>query len=446
MNSSLRYEPGAPAYTTPTYFRFYRQNILQHAEQCNGSGDCRKTEISGGTMCPSYMATRDEKDTTRARANVLREYLTRSTKINRFDQQEIYEVMDLCLSCKACKSECPSNVDMAKLKAEFLQQYYDANGVPFRSQLIARFSQLSRLGMLMPSVYNFMVTNSFTAGLLKKSVGFATNRSLPTLAPQTLHKWFTTRKKPSISTHKKVYLFCDEFTNYNDVNIGKTAVALLENLGYEVMIPQHLESGRTWLSKGLVKKAAEIINRNIEYLSPLISAETPLLGIEPSAIITFRDEYPDLASEKWLPAAKELAKHSFLIDEFLTAEFKAGNISADLFTGEGKEIQLHGHCQQKALSKLSDTVTMLSIPANYTVSVIPSGCCGMAGSFGYEKEHFEVSNKIGELVLFPAVRNKKPAVVTVAPGTSCRHQIKDGTGVIAYHPVEILFQALKTQA
>jgi Fe-S oxidoreductase len=446
MNSSLRYEPGAPAYTTPTYFRFYGQNILQHAEQCNGSGDCRKTEISGGTMCPSYMATRDEKDTTRARANVLREYLTRSTKINRFDQQEIYEVMDLCLSCKACKSECPSNVDMAKLKAEFLQHYYDANGVPFRSKLIARFSQLSRLGLLLPSVYNFIVTNPFTAGLLKKSVGFATNRSLPTLAPQTLHKWFTTRKKPSISTHKKVYLFCDEFTNYNDVNIGKKAVALLENLGYEVMIPQHVESGRTWLSKGLVKKAAEIINRNIEFLSPIISAEIPLLGIEPSAIITFRDEYVDLATEKNLPAAKELAKYSFLLDEFLAAEFKAGKISADQFTQEGKEIQLHGHCQQKALSKLSDTVTMLSIPANFAVSVIPSGCCGMAGSFGYEKEHFEVSNKIGELVLFPAVRNKKPAAVTVAPGTSCRHQIKDGTGVIAYHPVEILFQALKTQA
>ena len=445
MNSSLRYEPGAPAYTTPTYFRFYGQNILQHAEQCNGSGDCRKTELSGGTMCPSFMATRDEKDTTRARANVLREYLTRSTKINRFDQQEIYEVMDLCLSCKACKSECPSNVDMAKLKAEFLQQYYDANGVPFRSQLIARFSQLSRLGMLMPSVYNFMVTNPLMSKLLKKTAGFATERSLPTLAPQTLYKWFTTRKKPSSSTDKKVYLFCDEFTNYNDVNIGKTAVALLENLGYEVIIPQHVESGRTWLSKGLVKKAAEIINRNIEYLSPLISAETPLLGIEPSAIITFRDEYPDLASEKWLPAAQELAKHSFLIDEFLAAEFKAGKITADQFTSEGKEIQLHGHCQQKALAKLTDTVTMLSIPAKYTVSVIPSGCCGMAGSFGYEKEHFEVSNKIGELVLFPAVRNKKPDVITVAPGTSCRHQIKDGTGVVAFHPVEILYQALATR-
>ena len=445
MNSSLRYEPGAPAYTTPTYFRFYGQNILQHAEQCNGSGDCRKTELSGGTMCPSFMATRDEKDTTRARANVLREYLTRSTKINRFDQQEIYEVMDLCLSCKACKSECPSNVDMAKLKAEFLQQYYDANGVPFRSQLIARFSQLSRLGMLMPSVYNFMVTNPLMSKLLKKTAGFATERSLPTLAPQTLYKWFTTRKKPSSSTDKKVYLFCDEFTNYNDVNIGKTAVALLENLGYEVIIPQHVESGRTWLSKGLVKKAAEIINRNIEYLSPLISAETPLLGIEPSAIITFRDEYPDLASEKWLPAAQELAKHSFLIDEFLAAEFKAGKITADQFTSEGKEIQLHGHCQQKALAKLTDTVTMLSIPAKYTVSVIPSGCCGMAGSFGYEKEHFEVSNKIGELVLFPAVRNKKPDVITVAPGTSCRHQIKDGTGVVAFHPVEILYQALSTR-
>ena len=442
MNSSLRYEPGAPAYSTPTYFRFYGQNILQHAEQCNGSGDCRKTELSGGTMCPSYMATRDEKDTTRARANVLREYLTRSTKINRFDQKEIYEVMDLCLSCKACKSECPSNVDMAKLKAEFLQQYYDANGVPFRAQLIARFTQLSRLGMLMPAVYNFMVTNNFTSRIIKKATGFAVNRSLPTLSSQTLHSWFGSNNKRKSVNKKTIYLFCDEFTNYNDVAIGKKAILLMEKLGYTVIIPKHLESGRTWLSKGMVKKATQIINRNIELLAPLISAETPLIGIEPSAIITFRDEYPDLAEDKWLPAAKELAKNSLLIDEFLAAEMKAGNITSEQFTSDTKEIQLHGHCQQKALSKLSDTVTILSIPTNYSVSVIPSGCCGMAGSFGYETEHFEVSNRIGELVLFPAVRNKKIGTITAAPGTSCRHQIKDGTGVKALHPVEILYDAL----
>ena len=331
---------------------------------------------------------------------------------------------------------------MAKLKAEFLQQYYDANGVPFRAQLIARFTQLSRLGMLMPAVYNFMVTNNFTARLIKKATGFAVNRSLPTLSSQTLHAWFGSNNRGTSANKKTVYLFCDEFTNYNDVAIGKKAILLLEKLGYTVIIPNHLESGRTWLSKGMVKKASQIINRNIELLAPLISAETPLIGIEPSAIITFRDEYPDLAEEKWLAAAKDLAKHSLLIDEFLAAEMKAGNITAEQFTSETKEIQLHGHCQQKALSKLTDTVTILSLPTHYSVSVIPSGCCGMAGSFGYEKEHFEVSNRIGELVLFPAVRNKKAGTITAAPGTSCRHQIKDGTGVKALHPVEVLYDAL----
>jgi hypothetical protein len=291
MDTMLRYVPGQQTPAFKTVFRFHNQDVLQHAEQCNGSGDCRKTQLSGGTMCPSFMATRNEKDTTRARANILREFLTNSDKLNRFDHKEIYDVMDLCLSCKGCKSECPSNVDVAKLKAEFLQHYYDANGVPFRSKLIANFSASAKLGAIAPGIYNFMMTNKIISNVIKKLSGFAVKRSMPTLNSITLKKWYTKSRESGVGSQKsesvkqKVYLFCDEFTNYNDTEIGIKAIQLLEKLGYEVIIPEHIESGRAWLSKGLLRKAKEIANKNISFLYPLITADTPLIGIEPSAIL-----------------------------------------------------------------------------------------------------------------------------------------------------------------
>ena len=443
MNTMLRYSPGQKTPVFKTNFRFYNQDILQHAEQCNGSGDCRKTILSGGTMCPSYMATKNEKDTTRARANILREFLTNSEKLNRFDHEEIYEVMDLCLSCKGCKSECPSNVDVAKLKAEFLQQYHDLHGVPFRSRLIANFNRSARIGSLAPGIYNFMMTNRFTSNLIKKISGFAEKRSMPRLSNQSLQKWYN--RKPKIENRnfkRTVYIFCDEFTNYNDTEIGIKAILLLEKLGYEVIIPNHAESGRAWLSKGLLRAAKKIANKNIALLKDLVTKENPMLGIEPSAILTFRDEYVDLADETLFNAAKELSKNVFLIDEFLAAEIKAGNLDKNLFTKESRLVKLHGHCQQKALSSVSHSITMLSFPENYRVETIPSGCCGMAGSFGYEKEHYDLSMQIGELVLLPTVRQQPEDVIIAAPGTSCRHQIKDGSGRKAHHPVEILFDAL----
>jgi FAD/FMN-containing dehydrogenase/Fe-S oxidoreductase len=442
MNSMLRYEPGQSTPAFETIFRFHKQDILQHAEQCNGSGDCRKTHLSGGTMCPSYMATRDEKDTTRARANILREFLTHSTQQNRFNHKEIYDVMSLCLSCKACKSECPSNVDMAKLKAEFLQHYYDANGVPFRSTLIANFTASAKLGSIAPGIYNFVMQNKMLGGIIKRAVGFAVERSMPAISKQTLMSWY--RKNYVAPQHpvKRVYLFCDEFTNYNDAHIGIKAVQLLTALGYDVVIPVHEESGRTWLSKGLVRKAKIIANKNIELLSAVVSDKSPLIGIEPSAILTFRDEYPDLATDQNLVAAESLARNSYYIDEFIAKEIQAENITKEVFNTNAKTIVLHGHCQQKAVGSLADSVTALSLPTNYTVQTIPSGCCGMAGSFGYEKEHYDVSMKIGELVLFPSVRKNASSCTVAAPGTSCRHQIKDGTGEKALHPVEILLEAL----
>jgi len=248
--------------------------------------------------------------------------------------------------------------------------------------------------------------------------------------------------KPSTPNPKPLYLFCDEFTNYNDTEIGIKTILLLEKLGYEVIIPKHEESGRAWLSKGFLRQAKKIANKNITLLSPLVNAETPLIGIEPSAILTFRDEYIDLADDDKLEVAKKLAANVFTIDEFIAAEIEKGNISKEIFTKEKRNIKLHGHCQQKALSSVAPSVKMLSLPENYSVDVIPSGCCGMAGSFGYEKEHYELSMKIGELVLFPAVRNQDENIIIAAPGTSCRHQVKDGTGRKALHPVEVLWEAL----
>ncbi len=250
------------------------------------------------------------------------------------------------------------------------------------------------------------------------------------------------RNPKSEIQNKKVYLFCDEFTNYNDTEIGIKAILLLEKLGYEVVIPQHEESGRAWLSKGLLRKAKEIANKNIGLLSPLINDNTPLIGIEPSAILTFRDEYIDLADDDKFEKAKALSKNVFMLEEFISSEIDKGNIKSDQFTLETKTIKLHGHCQQKALASVATTLKVLSFPENYSVQTIPSGCCGMAGSFGYEKEHYDLSMKIGELVLFPAVRNSSNEVIIAAPGTSCRHQVKDGTGRKALHPAEILYEAL----
>ncbi len=450
MNSMLRYKPGQHTPAIQTIFRFRGQNVLQHAEQCNGSGDCRKTHLSGGTMCPSFMATRNEKDTTRARANILREFLTNSTKPNRFDHEEIYEVMDLCLSCKGCKSECPSNVDVAKLKAEFLQHYYDANGVPFRSRLIANFNRSSKLGSLFPGLYNFMVTQSTVSNWVKRISGFAVQRSMPRLYKTTLRKWFQKHRKNKSSnsaeqspSNGQVFLFCDEFTNFNDTEIGIKTILLLEELGYEVLMTPHEESGRAWLSKGLLRHAKKIANRNIAIFGPLIKNEIPLVGIEPSAILTFRDEYIDLADDDRLEQAKALAANVFLIDEFIAGEIEKGKIRADQFTNDEKEVILHGHCQQKALSSVLHSARILSLPANYSVTTLASGCCGMAGSFGYEKEHYELSMKIGELVLLPSVRQAGKDAIIAAPGTSCRHQVKDGAGRKALHPVEILFEALR---
>lgn len=443
MDEMLRYENRK--LNVSTYFDYSaQQGWLCAIEQCNGAGDCRKSNLFGGTMCPTYRATRDEKNTTRARANTLRELLTHPQSEDIFNQPEILEVLDTCVSCKACKSECPSNVDMARFKAEYLQHHYDTKRIPLRSFLIANLTKIQALGIRVPCMYNVVVTNRFTSSLLKRVLKFAPQRSIPSLYKMTLRTWLDRNQERNMSGINKgiVYLFADEFSNYMDVNIGVKFIELLWALGYKVLIPDHVESGRTELSKGLLKKAKRIANRNVLLLADVVSEKTPLVGIEPSCILSFRDEYPDLVKDELKESARELANNCLLYDEFIVQEIEKGNITADSFTEHPLCIKLHGHCHQKSLASIEPSKEMLSLPKNYEVEVIPSGCCGMAGSFGYEKEHYDLSMQIGEQVLFPTVRKAKSDVCISAPGTSCRQQIKDGTGKTAYHPIEILYNAI----
>jgi len=447
MNTSLRYEADMKTPEQETLMDFSEVGgILRMAEKCNGSGDCRKLPSSGGTMCPSYQATRNEKDTTRGRANILREFLTKDKQPNAFDYPEIKEALDLCLSCKGCTAECPSNVDMASMKAEFLYQYQKTHGVSLRSKAFAHINELNSLGSILPGFTNFSLSNPFTGRLMKSVLGVAPKRNLPGISKVDLKSWFRKNqakfpvKTPVIKT---IYLFVDEFTNHNDTEIGIITVKLLRKLGYEVKVVDHEESGRSAISKGLLEKARKHAEANVKIFRDKVNSNIPLVGIEPSAILSFRDEYPRLVRKELIEDAKKIKAHTLLIDEFLGREVAAGNITPESFTQDSKHIKLHGHCHQKALSSLSWTQKILSLPKHFTVEVIPSGCCGMAGSFGYEAEHYDLSMQIGEMVLFPAVRNSKESTQIAAPGTSCRHQIWDGTGKKAQHPVEILWDALK---
>ena len=443
MNTCLRYIPGKPTHEIATIFDFSSSDgIIRAAEKCNGSADCRKSIKIGGIMCPSFMATGDEEKSTRARANIIREFLSKDG--DPWNHREIYEVLDLCLACKGCKSECPSGVDIAKIKSEFLQHWHDRHGIPLRTRLIAYISAINQIGSVAPSVYNFLLNNKITSGILKKVTGFASQRTIPLIYRTTFKKWIRKNLAEINPENPKssVCLFVDEFTNYNDTEIGITVIRLLTALGYKVVVVEHEVSARTYISKGLVRRAQMTIRKNIQALSGIICDELPLIGIEPSAILGFRDEYPELSGSDLKRSAEKIASNSFMIDEFIAREFRSGRIDRNLFVEEKTRILLHAHCQQKAIASSQSTIEMLSIPVNYSVTEIPSGCCGMAGSFGYEKEHFDLSNKIGELVLFPEIRKCDENTIITAPGTSCRHHIKDGTGRIALHPAVILYNAL----
>lgn len=433
--------------------------LMCSIEQCNGAGACLKSHLIGGTMCPAHMVSQDETKSTRTRANVLREILTRGFESEAFadvkagksvfDIPELSEVLDTCLACKGCLSECPSNVDMTKLRSEILQQKYDRHGTPFRSWMVARMVKMEEFGAMVRPFYNFFATFKPSAWVIKKIVRFSTDRQIPKLSRYSMRKLveIENKKYKEDPRKRKVYLFADEFTNHQEAELGLTFAKLLLKLGYAVEIPKHVESGRAAFSKGCLKLAKEYAVKNVQMLQYIATTETPLVGIEPSCILSFRDEYPDIVPSELRETAKKLSKNCLLFDEFIMREVQAGRISSESFKEISAEIYLHGHCHQKSLIGVGKCAEMLRLIPGVKVNVIPSGCCGMAGSFGYEKEHYETSKAIGEMVLFPTVRKataeKDKNVIVVAPGTSCRQQILDGTGVKALHPIEILYNNLK---
>ncbi|MGF1555190.1 FAD-binding and (Fe-S)-binding domain-containing protein [Paucihalobacter sp.] len=442
MDINLRYSSEIKHPEIKTLLSFDNsQGILREAEKCNGSGDCRKLPEFGGTMCPSYRATRNEKDSTRARANALREILTHSTETNRFNNEALKEVFDLCLSCKACASECPSSVDVAALKAEFQYQYQKENGVPFRAKLFAYNNAINKYLSKAPSVSNFILSNRTSSSIIKKFSGIASERSLPLVSSKSLNKIYQNIEiQNNIKFIKTVFLFNDEFTNYLDGDIGSDVIELLLRLNYQVKIVSNAESGRAMLSKGLLEQAKKLANKNVSIFKDIITETKPLIGIEPSSILSFRDDYLRLVDDK--VSAQKIAKNAFLVEEFIQKEIELGNIKSEQFHQESKTIKIHTHCYQKAIANQLSTFQILNLPANYKVTIIPSGCCGMAGSFGYEKEHYKISMQIGEQTLFPAVRKASEDTIIAANGTSCRHQILDGTGKVAVHPATILREAL----
>ncbi|MDA7872037.1 FAD-binding protein, partial [Akkermansiaceae bacterium] len=438
-------EAGGTIQERDTVFRFIASRGLERmAESCNGSGDCRKSHDTAGVMCPSYMATRDERMSTRARANLLRDLINSSECGDPLARQDLHEILDSCLSCKGCKSECPSNVDMAMLKAEVLQRYQDKNGVSLRSFLIAEYPTILKVVTHIPGGRRFMnsgVVRKFTKPLL----GIAQEREFPVLAEFTLHDWCKKHlaKLQPLKPNKRssVVFFLDEFTNYHDVEAGVKAIKLMTSLGYQVNVPKLGPSGRTHISKGFVRRARKAAIKNVSRLRRLGLVGKKILGLEPSAILSFRDEYPDLVSKDLLNVSRAIAKKVMTWEEWFAGEVDAGRITSDDFGDDEKSLIVHTHCHQRALGDSGVLEKILSIPRGFTAVSSDAGCCGMAGSFGYEAEHYALSMKVGSLALFPKITSRGQGVEVAASGTSCRHQIKDGVGVFARHPAEWLYES-----
>lgn len=405
-------------------------------EMCNGNGACRKT--SEGTMCPSYMATLDEQHSTRGRANALRAIISGRLPGEQFVSQRLYDILDLCLECKACKTECPSNVDMAKLKYEFLSHYYEAHGTPLRAKIFANIATMSHFGQRLAPLANRMARSGLGKWLMGK-VGIAPQRTMPAFATQTLSQWFEAHA-PRVSPTPKgtVVLFHDTFVEYNCPEVGQAAVQLLEEAGFTVELVARQCCGRPAISKGLLNQGRNAAQYNIDLLLPYAQQGIPIVGIEPSCILTLREDYLDLVPGEH---AALVGEHALTLDEFLYQLHQRGELDVEFTTGP-KRLLLHGHCHQKALVGTTPTLAVLRLPEGYDVQEIPSGCCGMAGSFGYEAEHYDISMNIGSQRLFPAVEGADPDVEVVANGISCRQQIQHATGRQPRHLAEVLWEAV----
>jgi len=432
---NLRYGVGYTTWEPTTLLDFSGQGGFAAAvELCNGVGVCRKT--LEGTMCPSYMATKDEEHSTRGRANALRAVLSGRLPPSEFTGTRLHEVMDLCLECKGCKAECPANVDMAKLKYEFLHHYYAANGLPLRNRVFGRIERLNRLGAHLPALFNWASGLAVTRWLLERVAGIDRRRPLPKLAAATFTEWFRHHAPPAAAPRGEVVLFHDTFVTYNTPEIGRAAVELLEAAGYRVVLVDKKCCGRPLISKGMLAEARAHAAWNVGRLASYARRGVPIVGLEPSCLLTLRDESVDLLGTD---DARTVARHAFLLEEFLARERARG---LELrFSGSGRTALLHGHCHQKALVGTAPTVAALRW-AGFRVEEVDSGCCGMAGSFGFEREHYDISVALGNRRLAPAVKAAAADTVIVAPGVSCRQQIAHLAGRRALHPAEVLRAAL----
>jgi Fe-S oxidoreductase/FAD/FMN-containing dehydrogenase len=436
MTESLKISPQYKAWEPQTTLDFSEQGGFARAvEMCSGMAECRKK--LDGTMCPSYMVTLEEEHSTRGRANALRAVLSGKVAKEDFTGKRLHEVMDLCLECKACKAECPSNVDMAKLKYEFLDHYHRANGLPLRNRMFGRIEKLNRLGSRMAPLANRLAQSAVNRWLLEVLAGVDRRRPLPSFAKESFDEWFRKRKAEGDRSRGDVILFQDTFNNYNTPNVAIAATRFLERSGYRVLVVDKKCCGRPMISKGMLSEAKEHAAWNVERLASYAGRGVPIIGLEPSCLLTLRDEYPDFLRTD---AAKKVAAASFLFEEFLLREQRAGTLALN-FPVTGRKALLHGHCHQKSLVGSAPTMTMLKA-AGFEVSEIDSGCCGMAGSFGFEREHYDISLAIGNRRLAPAVKAAGPDVEIVAPGISCRQQIEHLTGRKAKHPAEMLWEAL----
>lgn len=482
-----------------THFRFADTGgFAGAAELCNGNALCRK--ISGGTMCPSYMVTRDEQHSTRGRANALRMVLSGALPPQELAGERMREAMDLCIECKGCTAECPSRVNMTRLKAEWLARVYAEHGVPLRARLFGHIRLINQIGSALAPLANRALSLPGAGWLSERLLGISARRRLPEFAPEPFHTWFERRRRyadketrrqgeipnrlvslsPGLPVSRSVVLFPDTFTDYNEPAIAQAAVRVLEAAGYEVILPRRrVCCGRPLISKGLLGEAQALAREQIEWLAPYAEAGMPIVGLEPSCILTFRDEYPDLIDD---PRTAALARRTFLFDEFLASEIREGRAtlsfrdavsskqenretsrqadkehdieqaisrspglpvsSSGRSSVVGRQLLLHGHCHQKALVGTAHALELLRLLPGASAREVDSGCCGMAGSFGYEAEHYDISLKIAERVLLPALRALPPEAEIVAMGTSCRHQIADGTGRRARHLAEVLADAL----
>ena len=470
MDTNLRYGGAYQTIPLETNFRFADTGgMAGAAELCNGNGLCRKT--ASGTMCPSYMVTRDEEHSTRGRANALRMVFSGALPLAELTGSRMKQVMDLCIECKGCTAECPSRVNMTRLKSEWLSMYYREHGVSPRSWLFGHINLVNRLAAPIAPLANLALKLPGAGMLAEMLLGVSRHRALPAFARQPFVRWFAQRATATsrpihrsfshapVLASRSVVLFPDTFANYNDPHIAQAAVQVLEAAGYHIILPkQQVCCGRPLISKGFLAEAKALAGKQIAALYPYAAAGLPIIGLEPSCILTFRDEYPDLLDD---PRTAVVAKHSFLFDEFLNTELEAGRTSLSFIataptentpgnlhpssaagSGAKREFLLHGHCHQKALIGTQHALALLRRIPGAAVHEVDSGCCGMAGSFGYEAEHYAISRKIAERVLAPAVRVLPASAQVVAMGTSCRQQIADFAGRPARHLADVLAEYL----